>query len=138
MTNALYHRGPDDESYYFSEPREGHISAAFGFRRLAIIDLSGGRQPMSNEDGTLWLVCNGEIYNYQDLRRDLEQRGHRFRTNCDVETVLHLYEETGLECCSWRATAWARSPCITGPRQRNSCSAPRSKPCCSIPPARAS
>jgi asparagine synthase (glutamine-hydrolysing) len=98
MTNALYHRGPDDESYYFSEPGEGHISAAFGFRRLAIIDLSGGRQPMSNEDGTLWLVCNGEIYNYQDLRRDLEQRGHRFRTNCDVETLLHLYEETGLEC----------------------------------------
>jgi asparagine synthase (glutamine-hydrolysing) len=98
MANALYHRGPDDESYYFSEAREGHISAGFGFRRLAIIDLSGGRQPMSNEDGTLWLVCNGEIYNYQELRQGLEQRGHHFRTNCDVETLLHLYEETGPEC----------------------------------------
>jgi len=98
MTNTLRHRGPDDESYYFSENHDGHISAGFGFRRLAIIDLSGGRQPMSNEDGTLWLVCNGEIYNYQELRQGLEQRGHRFRTNCDVESLLHLYEETGPDC----------------------------------------
>jgi asparagine synthase (glutamine-hydrolysing) len=98
MTNSLRHRGPDDESYYFSEAHEGHISVGFGFRRLSIIDLSGGRQPMSNEDGTLWLVCNGEIYNYQGLRQGLEQRGHHFRTNCDIEVLLHLYEETGPEC----------------------------------------
>ena len=100
MTNALRHRGPDDESYYFSEAHEGHVSVGFGFRRLSIIDLSGGRQPMSNEDGTLWLVCNGEIYNYQDLRRGLVERGHQFRTNSDVEVLLHLYEEMGQECVS--------------------------------------
>ena len=98
MANALQHRGPDDESYYFSEAHDGYISAGFGFRRLSIIDLSGGRQPMSNEDGTLWLVCNGEIYNYQALRQTLEGKGHHFRTNSDVEVLLHLYEETGPEC----------------------------------------
>jgi asparagine synthase (glutamine-hydrolysing) len=98
MTNALRHRGPDDESYYFTEAQAGRISAGFGFRRLAIIDLGGGRQPMSNEDGTIWLVCNGEIYNYQALRQALEGRGHRFRTNSDVEVLLHLYEDTGPEC----------------------------------------
>ncbi len=98
MAGALQHRGPDDESYYFSEPQAGHVSAGFGFRRLSIIDLSGGRQPMSNEDGTLWLVCNGEIYNYQDLRRALEVKGHQFRTHSDVEVLLHLYEDTGAEC----------------------------------------
>ena len=100
MAGALQHRGPDDESYYFSEAHEGHVSVGFGFRRLSIIDLSGGRQPMSNEDGTLWLVCNGEIYNYQDLRRGLVERGHQFRTNSDVEVLLHLYEEMGQECVS--------------------------------------
>jgi asparagine synthase (glutamine-hydrolysing) len=100
MANALRHRGPDDESYYFSEPKPGHISVGFGFRRLSIIDLSGGRQPMSNEDGSLWLVCNGELYNYPTLRPALEAKGHRFHTNCDVEVLLHLYEEMGPECVS--------------------------------------
>jgi asparagine synthase (glutamine-hydrolysing) len=98
MANALRHRGPDDESYYFSEDRAGQVSVGFGFRRLSIIDLSGGRQPMSNEDGTLWLVCNGELYNYPSLRPALEAKGHRFHTHCDVEVLLHLYEEAGPEC----------------------------------------
>jgi asparagine synthase (glutamine-hydrolysing) len=100
MANAIRHRGPDDESYYFSEPQPGHVSVGFGFRRLSIIDLSGGRQPMSNEDGSLWLVCNGELYNYPTLRPGLEAKGHRFHTNCDVEVLLHLYEEMGPECVS--------------------------------------
>jgi asparagine synthase (glutamine-hydrolysing) len=100
MTDTLRHRGPDDESYYVSDPRDGGASVGFGFRRLAIIDLGGGRQPMSNEDGSLWIVCNGEIYNYQDLRRDLEAKGHQFRTHSDIETLLHLYEDLGPECVS--------------------------------------
>jgi asparagine synthase (glutamine-hydrolysing) len=98
MTNALRHRGPDDESFYLSEPRPGHASVGLGFRRLAIIDLGGGRQPMCNEDGSLWIVCNGEIYNYQELRTQLEAKGHRFRSHSDIETLLHLYEDLGSEC----------------------------------------
>jgi len=98
MTNALRHRGPDDEQYYFSADRAGGPSIGFGFRRLAIIDLSGGRQPMCNEDGSIWIVCNGEIYNHTDLRKDLEAKGHRFKTKCDVESLLHLYEEHGPDC----------------------------------------
>ncbi len=99
MTNALRHRGPDDESYYVADAAgSGDSSVGFGFRRLSIIDLSGGRQPMSNEDGSLWIVCNGEIYNHLELRQELEARGHRFRTHSDVETLLHLYEEVGPEC----------------------------------------
>jgi asparagine synthase (glutamine-hydrolysing) len=97
MTNSLRHRGPDDEQYHLDQASTGRISVGLGFRRLAIIDLSGGRQPMSNEDETLWLVCNGEIYNYPELRPELEAKGHQFRTNCDVECLLHLYEEYGLE-----------------------------------------
>ena len=96
MTNTLRHRGPDDENYYLGGA--GSVSVGFGFRRLSIIDLSGGRQPMSNEDGSLWLVCNGEIYNYPDLRPQLEAQGHKFRTNSNVETLLHLYEDHGPDC----------------------------------------
>jgi asparagine synthase (glutamine-hydrolysing) len=98
MTNALRHRGPDDESYYVADDGGSGVSVGFGFRRLSIIDLSGGRQPMSNEDGSLWIVCNGEVYNHLELRRELEARGHRFRTHSDVETLLHLYEEVGPDC----------------------------------------
>lgn len=98
MTNALRHRGPDDEGYYLNDARASGPSVGLGFRRLAIIDLGGGRQPMASEDETLWLVCNGEIYNHQDLRRELEAKGHRFRTQCDVETLLHLYEDHGPDC----------------------------------------
>ncbi|HVM48064.1 MAG TPA: asparagine synthase (glutamine-hydrolyzing) [Candidatus Acidoferrum sp.] len=98
MTSTLRHRGPDDEDYHLSE--RGGTAVGMGFRRLAIIDLQGGRQPMCNEDGSLWIVCNGELYNYQELRRELEAKGHQFRTHCDVETLLHLYEEKGTDCVS--------------------------------------
>jgi asparagine synthase (glutamine-hydrolysing) len=89
MTDCLAHRGPDDSGYF----RQENIS--FGFRRLSIIDLAGGSQPMLNEDGTLALVCNGEIYNYKELRAGLIKKGHRFRSTCDVEVILHLFEEEG-------------------------------------------
>jgi asparagine synthase (glutamine-hydrolysing) len=98
MTNTLRHRGPDEESYHIPVPTAGGAAIGFGFRRLAIIDLIGGRQPMSNEDGAIWIVCNGEIYNHADLRLELEARGHIFRTHCDVEVLLHLYEEHGPDC----------------------------------------
>lgn len=92
MIGPIVHRGPDDEGIW----RDRHVG--FGFRRLSIIDLAEGRQPMSNEDGTAWIVFNGEIYNYLELRRELESRGHRFRTRTDTETILHLYEEYGADC----------------------------------------
>lgn len=91
MCAQIRHRGPDDEGI--------HIDGAcgIGMRRLSIIDLSTGHQPMSNEDGSVWVVFNGEIYNYQELRQDLIRRGHRFETNSDTETLVHLYEEEGVE-----------------------------------------
>ncbi len=73
------------------------MDAGIGMRRLSIIDLGTGHQPITNEDGTVWIVFNGEIYNYLELRADLESRGHRFRTNSDTETILHLYEEYGID-----------------------------------------
>ncbi|RKJ41542.1 asparagine synthase (glutamine-hydrolyzing) [Acutalibacter sp. 1XD8-33] len=91
MTEAIAHRGPDDAQYY----QDGRMS--LGFRRLSIIDLEGGRQPIENEDGGKVLVFNGEIYNYRDLRRDLLEAGHLFRTQADSEVVLHGYEEYGPE-----------------------------------------
>jgi len=91
MTDVICHRGPDDEGIYTEGP------CGIGMRRLSIIDLSTGHQPISNEDGTIWVVFNGEIYNYQDLRQDLIARGHRFSTNSDTETLLHLYEEKGAD-----------------------------------------
>jgi asparagine synthase (glutamine-hydrolysing) len=95
MTNTLRHRGPDDEGYYLPSNQNAGPSVGLGFRRLAIIDLGGGRQPMANEDESIWIVCNGEIYNYQPLRLELESKGHRFRTHSDIEVLLHLYEESG-------------------------------------------
>ena len=92
MCDAIEHRGPDDEGYY----REGPVGLCM--RRLQVIDLAGGQQPMGNEDGSLRLVFNGEIYNYRQLRQDLEARGHIFKTNSDTETILHLYEEKGVDC----------------------------------------
>jgi asparagine synthase (glutamine-hydrolysing) len=91
MCDQIRHRGPDDEGYHV----EG--GCAIGMRRLSIIDLSTGHQPMANEDESVWVVFNGEIYNYQELRRDLLARGHRFATNSDTETLVHLYEEQGPE-----------------------------------------
>jgi asparagine synthase (glutamine-hydrolysing) len=91
MTDTLVHRGPDSSGFF----AEGGV--ALGFRRLSIIDLAGGDQPITNEDGSLVLLCNGEIYNYRELRRVLEQKGHTFRTDSDVEVILHLYEEEGVD-----------------------------------------
>lgn len=91
MTDALIHRGPDGEGYYC----DGAVG--FGHRRLKIIDLVGGQQPLCNESGTLWLICNGEIYNHIELRRDLSAR-HTFKTHSDCEVILHLYEEHGPAC----------------------------------------
>ena len=91
MCHAIEHRGPDDEGVRV----EG--GCAIGMRRLSIIDLNTGHQPISNEDGTIWIVFNGEIYNYQTLRTELIAKGHRFRTNSDTETIIHLYEEEGEE-----------------------------------------
>ncbi|MCO6457707.1 MAG: asparagine synthase (glutamine-hydrolyzing) [Pirellulaceae bacterium] len=103
MTDVLRHRGPDDVGRYESEyrlrpPYEPLPGVALGFRRLSIIDVAGGHQPLSNEDGTVWLVFNGEIYNFHDLRHRLEGSGHRFRTRSDSETIVHLYEDEGLNC----------------------------------------
>ncbi|NLX97684.1 MAG: asparagine synthase (glutamine-hydrolyzing) [Rhodopirellula sp.] len=100
MVETLRHRGPDDEGVYTSQhrlrPGYGLVpGVALGFRRLSIIDLACGRQPMSNEDGTVWVVFNGEIYNHGDLRRRLEGAGHRFRTRSDTEVIVHLYEDEG-------------------------------------------
>jgi asparagine synthase (glutamine-hydrolysing) len=92
MCRAIRHRGPDDQGIYTSAP------AMLGMRRLSIIDLEGGRQPIQNEDGSIWLVFNGEIYNFRELRRDLEARGHVFRSHCDSEAIVHCFEEYGAEC----------------------------------------
>lgn len=89
MNNCQLHRGPDDEGY-FSAPGIG-----LAMRRLSIIDVAGGAQPQSNENGTVWVVYNGEIYNYLDLKRDLKARGHTFRTHSDTEVIIHGYEEWG-------------------------------------------
>src|ERR1700683_3716997 len=92
MAQTIFHRGPDDAGYYVRPP------IAFGFRRLSIVDIAGGHQPMSNEDGTIWIAFNGEIYNHAELRPDLERRGHRYKTRSDTETIVHLYEEYGDDC----------------------------------------
>jgi asparagine synthase (glutamine-hydrolysing) len=92
MTDCLAHRGPDEDGHYLSD------YVGLGSRRLSIIDLAGGRQPIANEDESAWIVFNGEIYNYRQLRCYLEKRGHQFRTATDTEVILHLYEEFGMEC----------------------------------------
>src|SRR6266850_4103034 len=93
MCSALEHRGPDDQGTYTHGP------VGLGHRRLSIFDLSpGGHQPMSNHDCSMWIVFNGEIYNFLELRRDLERRGCRFRSRSDTEVLLRLYEEKGVEC----------------------------------------
>jgi len=92
MTQTIVHRGPDDEGIFI-----GH-GIGLGFRRLSIIDVAGGHQPLSNEDGRVWVMLNGEIYNYLELHDDLIKRGHRFSTHSDTETIVHLYEEYGEEC----------------------------------------
>lgn len=95
MTNIMTHRGPDNNGFFVSP------GIGMGIRRLSIIDLQTGDQPVSNEDGTVTLVCNGEIYNFQELRKKLMVAGHRFKTNSDVEVIVHLYEDHGEECLKY-------------------------------------
>ena len=92
MRRAATHRGPDDHGSYIN----GNVG--LGFNRLSIIDLAGGHQPLSNEDGTVWIIFNGEIYNFHSLHQDLAGRGHRFRTRSDTETIVHAWEEFGESC----------------------------------------
>src|SRR5215210_2458529 len=92
MCRVIEHRGPDDEGFYV----EGGV--ALGMRRLSIIDLVTGHQPITNEDGSLWIVFNGEIYNFREIRDGLLARGHVFQSNTDTEVIVHLYEEEGEAC----------------------------------------
>jgi len=92
MLAMIRHRGPDQFGIYLDR------FAGLGNARLSIIDLSSGQQPISNEDGTLWIVFNGEIFNYLELRPELEARGHRFATKCDTEVIVHAFEEFGPDC----------------------------------------
>jgi asparagine synthetase B (glutamine-hydrolysing) len=92
MNNSIRHRGPDDEGYYQDE------QASLAMRRLSIIDLHTGQQPISNETGDVWVVYNGEIYNFKDVRTTLQQRGHTFKTQTDTEVIVHAYEEYGDNC----------------------------------------
>src|SRR5215467_601554 len=91
MTESLVHRGPDDEGYYIAG------AVGFGFRRLSIIDLAGGHQPMSDSEESVWVAFNGEIYNFLELRRELEGHGHVFRTNSGTEVIVHGYKQWGDE-----------------------------------------
>lgn len=92
MNEAIRHRGPDDDGFYFSE------GVGLAMRRLSIIDLKGGQQPIHNQDRTAWIVFNGEIYNYRELRRQLEAAGHEFYTDSDTEAIIHAYDQYGTDC----------------------------------------
>jgi asparagine synthase (glutamine-hydrolysing) len=110
MADVIEHRGPDGEGFYFNDPpadREtgsgSHfqgVQVGLAARRLAIIDVAAGHQPISNEDGSVWAAYNGEIYNFNQLRAELESRGHQFRTHCDTEVIVHAYETWGDDCVS--------------------------------------
>src|SRR5256886_282045 len=91
MAHSIAHRGPDDEGFFIAGP------IGLGFRRLSIIDLAGGHQPMSDAEETVWVIFNGEIYNYRELRAELQSKGHEFRTNSDTEVIIHGYKEWGAE-----------------------------------------
>ena len=95
MTALLQHRGPDDSGIYIKS------NVGLGFRRLSIIDLDSGHQPLSNEDGTIWIVFNGEIYNHLELRKMLIAKGHQFKSGSDTEAIVHLYEEYGRDCVNY-------------------------------------
>lgn len=95
MCESITHRGPDEEGWKVIGP------AAIGMTRLSIIDVSGGQQPIANEDNTIWIVFNGEIYNFQELQKLVQERGHKLRTKSDTETIVHLYEEFGIDCLKY-------------------------------------
>ncbi len=97
MSDTMLHRGPDDGGLYISPDHR----VGLGFRRLSIVDLAGGHQPMANETDDVWIVFNGEIYNHADHRSELERRGHPYRTRADTETIVHLYEEYGADCVNY-------------------------------------
>src|SRR6202795_1382465 len=92
MNEAIRHRGPDDDGFYFSD------GVGLAMRRLSIIDLKSGQQPIHNHDRTAWIVFNGEIYNYRELREKLEKLGHTFYTNSDTEAIVHAYDQYGTDC----------------------------------------
>jgi asparagine synthase (glutamine-hydrolysing) len=92
MADAVRHRGPDDDGFYLKGP------VGLGMRRLSIIDLAGGAQPIHNRDRTAWIAFNGEIYNYRELRAQLEKLGHTFYTNSDTEAIIHAYDRYGADC----------------------------------------
>src|SRR5215467_14267344 len=92
MCQAIVHRGPDDEGIFVKD------GTGLGMRRLSIIDLAGGHQPIFNEDRSIWIVYNGETYNFPELREELLRRGHRFYTSTDTEMIVHLYEDMGADC----------------------------------------
>jgi asparagine synthase (glutamine-hydrolysing) len=103
MIDVLEHRGPDDQGIYYSplSSENSKLGVGLGHRRLSIIDLGSGHQPLANEDETIWIAFNGEIYNYKELRPQLESQGHRFRTSSDTETIVHLYEQYGVDCVKY-------------------------------------
>jgi len=103
MTDIMDYRGPDESGFFIKD------NVGLGHRRLKIIDLYTGQQPLANEDNTVFLVCNGEIYNFRELRSDLEKKGHRFKSQSDSEVILHLYEEKGIECLQYLRGAFAFS-----------------------------
>src|SRR4030042_480237 len=92
MTALIIHRGPDEDGYY----ADGNIN--LGMRRLSIIDVTTGHQPIHNEDRSIWIVFNGEIYNFQELKKELEGKGHKFKGRSDTEVILHSYEQWGEDC----------------------------------------
>ena len=95
MNQRIAHRGPDDDGFFV----EANVGLAM--RRLSIIDIKTGHQPIANEEENVWIVYNGELYNHQDLRKHLEARGHRYRTRSDTETIVHLFEEYGRDCVKY-------------------------------------
>ena len=112
MAETLSHRGPDGHGFFVNSLLlpwgedegdlfrvEGLGNVTLGHRRLSIIDLEGGRQPLCNEDGTVWVTYNGEIYNFKDLKINLEAQGHHFQTHCDTEVIVHAYEQWGRDVC---------------------------------------
>jgi len=118
MNRQIVHRGPDDAGFYLDN------NVGLAMRRLSIVDLRTGHQPISNEENNVWIVYNGEIYNHDELRKSLEEKGHRYRTRSDTETIIHLYEEHGNECVKYLRgmfafVIWdARHRCIFAARDR--------------------
>lgn len=98
MADTLAHRGPDAEGFYTNTQHHQNAQVGLAHRRLSIIDITTGQQPLSNEDNSVWIVFNGEIYNYQEIRTQLVVKGHNFKTNSDTETIVHAYEEWGRDC----------------------------------------